>query len=45
LENKNVLKPGIWVKMPVVVLTGDDALADERLVNYTAIKNKSGSAK
>jgi hypothetical protein len=45
LENKNVPKPGVWVAMPVVVLIGSEAFADERPMLYTAILNKSGSAK
>ena len=45
LENKTVPKPGEWVTMPVVVLIGDEAFADERPILYTAKANKSGSAK
>jgi hypothetical protein len=45
LENKNVPKPGVWVTMPVVVLIGSEAFADERPMLYTAKAGKSGSAK
>jgi subtilase family serine protease len=44
LVNQTV-KPGAWVTMPVVVVIGDDALANERPMLYTATKDKSGSAK
>jgi uncharacterized repeat protein (TIGR02543 family) len=43
LENKTVR--GAWVTMPVVVVIGDDAFADERPMLYTATKDKSGTAK
>ncbi len=45
LVNGNVLKPGVLVTMPVVVVIGVDAFADEHSMFYTAKKNKSGSAK
>jgi hypothetical protein len=45
LENKTVLKPGEWITMPVGVLIGDEAFADEHPMVYTATFNKSGSAK
>ena len=44
LVNQNV-KPGVWVIMPVVVVIGDGALANERPMLYTAKAGKSGSAK
>lgn len=45
LVNGNVPKPGVPVTMPVVVVIGNDAFADEHSMFYTATQNKSGSAK
>ena len=45
LVNATIPKPGVSVTMPVVVLIGDEAFADERTMRYTATKNQSGSAK
>ena len=45
LANTTMPKSGVWVTMPVVVVIGNDAFADERPVLYTATKDKSGAAK
>ncbi len=45
LNNTTVRRPGIPVMLPVVVLIGGEAFADERSMIYTAQLNKSGSAK
>ena len=37
--------PGIPVKIPVVLLVGDEAFAAEPLLHYTSTLNKSGTAK
>jgi hypothetical protein len=45
LENMTAPKPGVWVTMPVVVVLGDETLADKRPMLYTATFNQSGSAR
>jgi alpha-L-arabinofuranosidase len=45
LANRTIPKPGVWVTIPVVVVIGDGAFADERPMLYTAMFNKSGLAK
>ncbi|MGD0016196.1 MAG: protease pro-enzyme activation domain-containing protein [Verrucomicrobiia bacterium] len=45
LSNATIFKPGASVTVPVIVLIGDEAFADERSMLYTATKGKSGSAK
>jgi hypothetical protein len=45
LTNETVVKPGRLVKLPVVLLIGDEAFASEAALTYTAKQGKSGTAK
>ncbi|NQU11777.1 PKD domain-containing protein [bacterium] len=45
LVNATIAKPGTEVTLPVIIVVGDDAFMQERLLFYTAKQDKSGKAK